>query len=141
MNNGTKTLLLVEDEAIIAMSEVILLQNEGFAVIQASNGEDAIELIRSGRIGIDLVLMDIDLGRGMDGTEAARAIVQARDIPVVFLSSHSEREVVDHARGITNYGYILKNAGETVFLAGIDMAFKLHHAVSGQACAWEGGQP
>ena len=77
---------------------------------------------------IDLVLMDINLGEGMDGTEAAQRILAMRDIPLVFLSSHTEPEVVARTEGITNYGYIVKNSGPTVLFMSIKMAFKLHEA-------------
>jgi PAS domain S-box-containing protein len=72
--------------------------------------------------------MDIDLGSGMDGTEAAQAILSDREIPVVFLSSHTEPEVVDRTEKITSYGYIVKTSGETVLIASIKMAFRLFEA-------------
>jgi PAS domain S-box-containing protein len=74
--------------------------------------------------------MDIDLGEGMDGTEVARAILQDHDIPVVFLSSHIEKEVVEKTEKITSYGYVVKNTGITVLDASIKMAFKLFEAHS-----------
>ena len=39
---------------------------------------------------IDLILMDINLGSGMDGTQAAEQILRTNDIPILFLSSHTE---------------------------------------------------
>jgi PAS domain S-box-containing protein len=126
---GTKrTLLLVEDEAIIAMTETFALENEGYTVVQADSGEQSVELVRDGKKPIDLILMDIDLGAGMDGTQAAREILLHRDIPVVFLSSHTEREMVERTETITSYGYVVKNSGITVLAASIKMAFKLHEA-------------
>jgi DNA-binding NarL/FixJ family response regulator len=70
--------------------------------------------------------MDVDLGEGMDGTEAAKRILADRTIPVVFLSSHTEREVVQKTEGITSYGYVVKHSGETVLMASIRMAFRLY---------------
>jgi len=123
-----KTILLVEDEALIAMSEAILLQKYGCQVITAYSGEQALETVAITPI-IDLVLMDIDLGKGrMDGTQAAGLILQLRDLPLVFLSAHTEREVVEKTEGITSYGYIVKNSGETVLIASIRMAFRLFEA-------------
>jgi len=122
-----KIVLLVEDEAILAMEEAAVLRDYGFQVITASTGEKAVELIERGT-GVDLVLMDINLGPGMDGTEAARIILSRRDIPLVFLSSHTERAVVEKTEQITNYGYIVKNSGETVLVAAMKMAFRLHEA-------------
>lgn len=122
-----KTILLVEDDALIAMDEEATLRKHGFNVITALTGEEAVS-IAGAVTEIDLVLMDIDLGDGMDGTEAARRILNARDIPVVFLSSHTEPEVVEKTEAITSYGYVVKNSGETVLIASIKMAFKLHGA-------------
>lgn len=119
-----KTILLVEDEPIIAIAEKKTLERNGYAVITAGSGEKAVERVRSDG-AIDLVLMDIDLGRGITGTEAAEMILGERELPVVFLSSHTERAVVEKTEGITSYGYIVKNSGETVLLASIRMAFRL----------------
>jgi PAS domain S-box-containing protein len=125
--NSSRHILLVEDEAIIAMSEAQILRRQGFEVSIVHDGERAIEAVDAG--GIDLVLIDIDLGRNrMDGTEAAQAILENHDLPVVFLSSHTEPEVVKKTEGITSYGYIVKHAGETVMIASVKMAFRLFEA-------------
>jgi DNA-binding NarL/FixJ family response regulator len=123
-----KTLLLVEDEALIGLEETRLLKQAGYRVLHVLSGEEAIEAVRNPENPVDLVLMDIDLGEGIDGTEAASAILELRDIPVVFLSSHTEKEYTDKTEKITSYGYIVKNSGETVLLASIKMAFKLFEA-------------
>lgn len=104
-----------------------MLQKHGFEVITAYKGEHAVEIVDE-VADISLVLMDIDLGRGIDGTEAARKILEKKDLPVVFLSSHTEPEVVQKTEGITSYGYIVKNSGETVMLTSIRMAFRLYSA-------------
>jgi DNA-binding response OmpR family regulator len=122
-----KTLLLVEDEAITAMSEAAMLKRHGFNVIIAYSGEAAIQHVTS-EPAIDLVLMDIDLGEGMDGTDAAGIILQKKNLPVVFLSSHTEKDIVEKTEGVSSYGYIVKNSGETVLIASIKMAFRLHKA-------------
>ena len=95
----------------------------------------AVEIVRT-EVIIDLILMDIDLGSGMRGTDAAKAILRERTIPLAFLSSHTEPEVVDSTEGISSYGYILKTSGETVLLASVRMAFRLAEAnrsISSQA--------
>jgi len=119
-----KKILLVEDEAIIALSEKKALEKFGFEVQLALSGLKAIEAMRASP-DIDLVLMDINLGAGIDGTETATSILEAYDIPLVFLTSHTEKAVVEKTEGITSYGYIIKNSGDLVLLASINMAFKL----------------
>ena len=119
-----KTVLLVEDEEITAfLSKKILAKND-YLVVHATTGEEAVEIALSND-SIDLILMDIDLGAGIDGTEASQKILAKKDIPLVFMSSHTEKEVVEKTEGITSYGYIVKNTGETVLRASLKMAFKL----------------
>ena len=125
MINSSKTILLVEDEAIIAVTHKKILGKYGFNVISVATGEKAVEVVAS-TPGIDLILMDIDLGEGIDGTEVAEQILADKEIPLVFLSSHTEPEVVNKTEGITSYGYVVKNFGETVLIAAIKMAFRLH---------------
>ena len=72
LQDRQKTILLVEDEAVIAMAETRVLQKHGFQVLTASSGESAIEVVKNTG-NIDLILMDINLGNGMDGTEAAES--------------------------------------------------------------------
>jgi PAS domain S-box-containing protein len=119
-----KKLLLVEDEAIIAMITAKMLKKRGYDVITVNNGKKAVEtaLIDT---SIDLILMDIDLGAGINGPEAARQILQIQNLPIVFLTSHSEQDVVEMVREITRYGYVIKNSGDFVLLSSIEMAFEL----------------
>ena len=123
-----KTLLLVEDEVFIAMNEERQLSSRGYNVFHAASGEEAVNLVLNNDEPIDLILMDIDLGSGIDGTEAAEQILANKDIPVVFLSSHTEPEVVEKTEKITSYGYVVKQSGIVVLDASIKMAFKLFEA-------------
>jgi CheY-like chemotaxis protein len=111
-NAQPKTILLVEDEALIAMQEARQLQKEGYSVVTVYSGEDAIATVQAAATSIDLILMDIDLGQGrVDGTQAVQTILQAQDIPIVFLSSHTEPEIVERTEQITSYGYVVKTLG------------------------------
>ena len=122
-----KTILLVEDEAILAITEKLVLEKYGYNVITADSGEKAVEFFNKNK-NIDLILMDIDLGKGLDGTETAALILKDQDIPVVFLSSHTEPAVVEKTENITSYGYVVKSSSITVLDASIKMAFKLFEA-------------
>lgn len=127
MNNIKKKLLLVEDEPLIAFSETQILKENGYEVINAYSGEQAIDKVKKGE-KIDLILMDIDLGKGMNGTETAKIILKDNEIPVVFLSCHTEAEYVKKTEGISSYGYIIKNFGDAILLSSIKMAFRLYTA-------------
>jgi len=123
-----KAILLVEDEIIIAMSEMQQLQHAGYETFHAMNSEQASKII--GTNPIDLILMDIDLGKGKDGTQTAQEILKDYNVPILFLSSHTEPEIVKKTESITNYGYVVKNSSFTVLDASIKMAFKLFAAHS-----------
>ncbi|HOV13958.1 MAG TPA: response regulator, partial [Spirochaetota bacterium] len=120
-----KTILLVEDEKIIALAESSQLQRFGYNVILASSGNQSVEKFKNNINQIDLILMDINLGDGIDGTEAARQILSIKNIPIVFLTSHSEEEYVNKVKEITRYGYIIKNSTDFVLKSSIEMAFEL----------------
>lgn len=122
-----KTILVVEDEFVILSYITMLLQKNNFTVVSAYNGEAALEIALSYK-EINLVLMDIDLGSGIDGTKTAEEILKVRNVPIVFHTSHTEQEYVDKVRGITSYGYIVKNSGEFVLKSSIEMAFQLYNA-------------
>ncbi|HKK65166.1 MAG TPA: PAS domain S-box protein, partial [Clostridia bacterium] len=120
-------ILLVEDEALIAMYQSGELQKHGFEVSVVYSGENAVAAVRSDP-DIALVLMDIDLGTGINGPEAAQKILHTHNLPIVFLTSHSEKEIVDKVKGISRYGYVLKNSGVFVLVESITMAFELFEA-------------
>ncbi|MFO7782378.1 MAG: PAS domain-containing protein, partial [Spirochaetia bacterium] len=123
-DTARRRILLVEDEAIIALDEQRILESHDYAVDIVHSGEAAVDAV-AGDDGIELVLMDIDLGAGMAGTKAAREILRVRDLPIVFLTSHTEKALVDQVRDITSYGYVVKNSGEFVLVQSIEMAFRL----------------
>ncbi len=122
-----KTILLVEDEPVTAKIVSALLEKYSYRAILARSGLEAVALTHAEE-NISLILMDIDLGDGIDGTEAARQILSARSIPIVFHTSHSEKDYVDRVKEITRYGYVIKNSGNFVLLSSIEMAFELSGA-------------
>lgn len=129
MNISGKRILLVEDDPIIAMLETRYLTDYGIKVHTCYTGESTVAHIENDA-DFDLILMDIDLGAGIDGTETAKQVLMKHDIPIIFLSSHIEKEVVEKTEDITSYGYIVKNSGQTVLISSIKMALKLHNATT-----------
>ena len=91
------TILLVEDEPIVRLAKKRKLERFGYAVATADDGLSAVSMAET-LPRVDLILMDIDLGSGIDGTEAAKRILQIKTLPIVFHTSHSEREMVDRVR-------------------------------------------
>jgi PAS domain S-box-containing protein len=120
-------ILLVEDNKLIAMAEARSLRSHGFRVTSTATGERAVRLAASNQ-DISLILMDIDLGGGIDGLEAAQRIRALRDLPVVFLSSHTENYYLEAMEEVSSYGFVPKQAGEIHLIQAVNMALKLHHA-------------
>ncbi len=127
MTGRPKTVLLVEDEVFIATATAKAIRSFGFEVRLADSGEQAIALSTAGG-DCDLVLMDINLGKGIDGPEAARRINALKTIPIIFLSSHTEQATVEKVSGVTHYGYVVKNSGDFILRSSIEMAFELFNA-------------
>mgnify|MGYP006275347541 FL=1 len=125
--DSRRRILLVEDEAIVALSEKRTIEKHGFDVVVVHSGGEAVDAAL-GDASLDLVLMDIDLGPGIDGTEAAERILSEVTLPIVFLTNHTEEEYVTRVRDITNYGYVIKHSGEFVLIESIRMALQLFEA-------------
>lgn len=122
-----KTVLLVEDDIPIAINETSILKKHGFDVFTVYTSHNVVETIQNNHI--DLILMDIDLGDGtMNGPQLAEYILKERELPIVFLTAHPEKEYVDRVKNVTNYGYILKSAGEFVLVESICMALHIFEA-------------
>lgn len=121
-------LLLVEDESVFSRALALQLEEQGFTVFCESSGERALEYLRKHGAATDLVLMDIDLGTGMDGVQAAFKIQEAFRLPVIFLSAHAEKDVLDKTIETACYGILPKNSPVTVLSASVRMALRLHGA-------------
>lgn len=119
-----EVILLVEEDVFIEAVEKQMILRLGYEVITANSGQAAVEMALNND-NIDLILMAINLGRGFDGPEAAEKILRERDLPIVFVTAHSEKEYVDKLKGIPCYGCILKASGEFVLNSAIEIALKL----------------
>ncbi|MDP4115479.1 MAG: PAS domain-containing protein [Bacteroidota bacterium] len=128
MANNRKTILLVEDDASVSLMEKKWLESEGYNVVPITSGEQAIKVVSKERGNIDLILMDINLGSGIDGADAAKEILKTNDLPILFLSSHDEEEIVRKTATIPSYGYVFKENKGTILLVSIKMAFRLYEA-------------
>ncbi|EKQ50691.1 MAG: PAS domain S-box [Methanobacterium sp. Maddingley MBC34] len=103
---ANKKILLVEDESIEAMDIKRTLESFGYEVPYiASSGEEAVE--KALEIMPDLILMDIVLKGDIDGVEAA-ALIKNLNIPLIYLTAHSEENTIERAKFTEPYGYIIK---------------------------------
>lgn len=98
---------IVEDELIVAYDLRQSLEGMGYAVTGiASSEQQAVDL--AARERPDLVLMDINLGRGGDGTRAAAQIVEQFQLPVIYLTAYAGDDMLQKAIQAAPYGYVLK---------------------------------
>lgn len=104
-------ILIVDDHELAREGLRHALTGGGFVVMGAvAQAEDAIEICRT--IKPDLVLMDIRLGSGMDGLEAARRITGLnQDTRVMMLTLHDDPDYIRAALKAGASGYVLKDAG------------------------------
>ena len=100
-------ILIVEDEAIIALGIQEDLEKLGYQVVgSAYDGEEALEMVQVQQP--DLVLMDINLRGMLDGIETALLINKSRSTPVIFVTAMVDDETVQRAKPCEPYGYIIK---------------------------------
>ncbi len=100
-------LVIVEDEGIIAWDLRSRLESFGYEVAAvADSGEQA--LIVAAESGPDLVLMDIKLKGGLDGIEVAERLRATQGIPVIYLTAHSDGDLLRRAKVTEPLGYLLK---------------------------------
>lgn len=83
----TRTILLVEDEASLASFIQTELQFEGYQVIWAKDGQEALEQFQSQ--GIDLILLDWMLPK-YDGITVARRIRRTSEVPIIMMTARNE---------------------------------------------------
>jgi len=118
-------IIIVEDDAIIAVHLQAMLGNLGYEVVgMAATGEDAI--VQVANLQPDLVLMDIELAGEMNGIQAAHTIRVQRGTPVVFLTAYADNERLQQAKMSEPYGYLVKPVQMRELQATLEMALYKH---------------
>jgi len=110
-----KRLLWVDDEIDLLRSHIIFLEGRGYEVSPASNGEDAISLIRKERF--DIVLLD-EMMPGMDGLTTLENIKNiAPGVPVIMVTKSEEERLMDEAIGRRIDDYLTKPVNPSQILS------------------------
>ncbi|BAY60016.1 response regulator receiver sensor signal transduction histidine kinase [Calothrix brevissima NIES-22] len=121
------TILIVEDEWVIALDIKQHLHKLGYSVCGTANSAaKALELVATTKP--DLVLMDIYLQGDKSGIEAADQIRQQFHIPVIFLTAHADEATLTQAIATHPYGYIVKPFEEQDLIIAIQVALANHFA-------------
>src|SRR4030067_734944 len=104
-------ILIVEDERLVAQDIEGCLGRHGYQVTAiVSNGKEGLKEVKKNPP--DLVLMDIILEGEWDGIETARRMRRHLDVPVVYITAHSDEKTIEAAKVTEPYGYILKPIDE-----------------------------
>ena len=80
-------ILVVDDDPYIRELSKVFLQNEGFSVYEAVDGEDALTQLET--LKVDMVVLDIMMPK-MDGWELCRQLRDAYDMPILMLTAKGE---------------------------------------------------
>ncbi len=118
--------LLVDDHPVVRTGLRMLLEASGLEVVaEASNGPDGVRL--AGENDVDVVLMDLQLGDGMDGVAATELILALPQAPrVLILTTYDTDSDILRAVEAGAAGYLLKDAPPT------DLVDAVHRAARGE---------
>jgi CheY-like chemotaxis protein len=117
--------LTAEDDPIVRADLRLILTDAGFDVVpDARDGNEAVDLAREH--APDVILMDIDLPN-LDGVQATRRILGERDVPIVALTGHSNREILEQAADAGASGSLTKPFSE------LELVTTLRDAISDHA--------
>jgi two-component system, response regulator PdtaR len=115
--------LIVEDDNVILSIEKWRLLNLGYEICgSAGTGAEAMECVAN--LQPDIVLMDITLKGAMDGIETAAQIKKNFSIPVIFVSSHTDGEILSRARAVNPDGFIKKPFDDDTLRIAIELGLK-----------------
>lgn len=117
--------LLVDDHPVVRSGVKALLESSGKLRLtaEAGTGEAALEILATSAQDVDVVVMDLQMGPGMNGVEATRRITVDYDLPVLILTTFDTQADIVAAMGAGATGYLLKDApSETVQHAVLDAA-------------------
>lgn len=113
--------LIVEDELIIAEDIKDILEQASYEVIGiAASGKEALQLLIAGRP--DILLVDISIKGEMDGIQVANTIREQFQLPFIYITSYTNKSILERAKLTKPYGYIVKPYKEQDVLIAIELA-------------------
>ena len=118
--HGVETILLVEDEPAVRRVEVRLLEAQGYRVVSASSGEEALRMIEDGHENFHLLLTDVVLAGGMSGPVLADRVRAVKpDLKVLFVSGYTKDVTIlqglrEHSIALVQKPFTAETLGEKV---------------------------
>lgn len=112
--------MVIDDHTASKAFLVEALGRLGFAVVgEGDNGAAAVDLAAA--VAPDVILMAVGL-RGMDGIKVAQAIMEAKPLPIVLLTSHHDPATIERAKGAGIMAYLIKPLREEELRPAIELA-------------------
>jgi CheY-like chemotaxis protein len=112
MDKGKKkTIMIVEDDAFVMDIYKTRLSQEGYEILDASNGVEAVKKLKDGKKMPDLILLDIIMPYmdGFDVLEEIKKNEKTKKIPVVLLTNLSQKDDVEKGLGLGASDFIIKS--------------------------------
>jgi two-component system, OmpR family, KDP operon response regulator KdpE len=118
---NTATILVVDDEPQIRRVLRTTLASQGYSLIEARSGDEALELIRKERA--DLILLDVNMA-GRSGLETCREIRDSSDVPIIMLTVRNNELDKVQALDAGADDYVVKPFGAEELMARIRAALR-----------------
>ncbi len=125
MGHENTRIMVIEDNCIISYELKLLLEKMDNVVVSIiRSGEEAVKEVLIEKP--DLVLMDINLSREMDGIEAAEKIHSVIDTPIIFITSNTDEATLRRAQKARPLGFIVKPYDNLELYSKIETALYVH---------------
>jgi two-component system, OmpR family, KDP operon response regulator KdpE len=118
---NSATIVIVDDEPQIRRVMRTTLTSQGYAVIEAKSGEEALEKLRTERA--DLILLDVNMP-GISGLETCREIRRSGDVPIIMLTVRNTEKDKVQALDAGADDYVVKPFGAEELMARIRAALR-----------------
>lgn len=114
-------ILIVEDEAIVAMDLAAGLEKDGYEVVGiADNASDASDIFKENEV--DIVLMDVHIIGEKDGIDTAGELLKQRTVPLIYLTAFTDAKTIDRAKGTHPSAFLAKPYSITNVRIAIELA-------------------
>jgi DNA-binding NarL/FixJ family response regulator len=111
MANKRKSILIIEDEVLLARCMKLMLEDAGYRIFgNAITGEAALSMMEQEKP--DLVLIDITLRGKMDGVAVAGKIIEELRIPVIYVTGNSDNRTMKRVNQTRHSGILQKPVEE-----------------------------
>lgn len=126
------TILLVEDEYVSSVGIADKLCDSGYRVIQGypylqKGLQTFLEMLETYIVAkkVQLILMDIKLGKKFDGVDLTRDYLKKFDLPVVYITGYPNQATVSRAKSTEPYGFVIKPYSDAQLLSQVELAMYL----------------